>query len=959
MSRLVLALSLALLSPVLLAPVLPAPICLAVTMDRETHDALIRELESVRENLKKDDVSFVPSTLRLADLLADRSRLIYLTNTSDPQILGDRMRAIDLISSVEGRLPADQKAKVDLQKAQLYQLVGSEDKSMEILLSIRREAKGSKTDEYWAATDLLADVEFSHGQFAKARSYYEEINASEKKNDFANYRIAWCDLNQGHEERAVSRMETLLEKQKLEEGLRKEATRDLVLFYARLPFKPRNIDKIKKYSSRSQSDAQENLRVYGEELKRLGRKKESATVLLQYMNITHGAKGDLVAQANLFENLIDINRYQDAVSLLGKIVAASCNESVGGDAATGNCADVQNTIHRSLRGWAAAETNHPSHQLFKAFEVYSRQRPVDEAALLFGVKVAQDNENHREALVILAALTAEAKDPKILETALGAQILSAEKAKDLARQEPAYRDYLRRGTDEKIKTQVLTALVRVLIERKNFVEAENLTVSCLQKKFDRETGDLLLEVYKRSHQVEKERELALRLSQGRLDSDYFQQYKRLSADVVKTRIEQNKASHEDLALLIELAQKSQNPSEKFHTLNDAYLVALQLRDIAGLKRVGDQLVELAPRLASAERRLAYEKRMFVADLELDFAGSLKFEKMIDGNENVFRKVLKARLAHRPDRPAEREIMRESRFSDEQKMWVLEQQVVEDANPLLALSQAESFLSRHKEQHSRLVLTALGRTAPWRVEDYVLHHQGLRGSFVDVMMRRRVALREMNKDIHHLLRSHVGGTTVASFGRSLEQSGQGLLNFSNRFISGTNDVVIVMIAKSNLIKVQKKLMQDLLAARGRLRVSRQHRIAFEQTLRKEILTMNQQVTQLNSDIQIQWEKENIETSFDQVLQISHPLQKRALAEEISFWRSFSQDPLQGRWAQVLRHLRPSDEGGAENISSLFNSIRHHPFEKEYAQRLIRAEESRGNHLMAAFISDRSRSMGGVE
>src|SRR5690606_33104237 len=99
----------------------------------------------------------------------------------------------------------------------------------------------------------------------------------------------------------------------------------------------------------------------------LGKKKESATVFLTYLNTASSDNQTLMAQAELFENLVDVGRRSDALSVLEKLVAARCKDL---------CADIQVRIHRSLRGWAAEEKRKPSPLLMKAFLVYSRHKPL-------------------------------------------------------------------------------------------------------------------------------------------------------------------------------------------------------------------------------------------------------------------------------------------------------------------------------------------------------------------------------------------------------------------------------------------------------------------------------------------------------------------------------------------------------------------------------------------------------
>lgn len=924
----------------------------AVTMDRETHDALISQLQEVRENLKPSDVSYVPTSLRLADLLADRARLTEVQvgdgKPANPaEVKSDRLKAIALIDSVNTSLNSEQKGKAHLQKAQLLQLTGQDEQSIQMLNVVRQESP--RTEEYWVATDLLADLYFSKAEYAKSQKFYEELNRSSKRAPFHEYRLAWCDLNQGREAKAVSRMENLLAG-KIDEGLRKEATRDLVIFYARRPYSPNNIVKIKKYSSQSSSDVSENLRVYGEELKRLGKKKESANVFVTYLGSADKKEDTLDSQADLFENLVDVGRRSEALKVLEKIVSVPCKDS---------CADVQHKIHRTLHNWAAEEKDRPSANLMQAFSLYSRQTPIDGNALLLGIKTAQEGNRHREALSLLATLIAQSKDPQAIETALKAQIASAEKSKDAAARENAYRSYIQRGQDASIKQQSTVALINVLAERKNYAEAETIALQALNQKQNKEIGDLLLEIYSKSGQFEKSRALALRLSKGDGNSDYYKEYKRLSLLVVKKNIDTEKATATDLATLRELAQKSHNPAEQFRILNDAFLVALHLQDFVALKQIGDQLVSTASRLGSKEKQLAYEKRMYVADLELDFATSLRFERMMNKKQSgeQFRMALKSRLSGHPDMNLERKILTQGGSTMEQKMWVLEQQVIDSSRPLDLLKKYKNVARSSRDFHSRLSLMALGRSNPQQVQKYVLSNSSLRGTFIDALMRRRLVLSDMDRDFKRLSRKKISTASMPAFDRSLNEYLDGLNRFERHYTAG-NDAVIQLAAKSDFLVLNRKLQSDLAAAQNRLKVPTKIKIAFSKGLSTQLTVLANKIANGERDLSTEWQQQQMDKSLDTVLKTANQLQKRAVSEEIALWRSFSQAPLQEKWAQLLRNIGESSVGSNKaQLSGLYGELKKNPFRRELVKKLAQEEEARGNHLVATFLSERER-IGGL-
>lgn len=926
----------------------------AVQLDRETHDALIAKLEGVRENLTPSDLSYAPTCIRIADLLADRARLGDMANqegkTSNPeQAKQDRIRALSLLSGVVGLVRDEQRARVELQMAQLLQLTGQNDQATKLLHRVRKTAaKGS--DEYWVSTDLLADMAFSQGQYPQARRYYDEMLKSNKNVQFVTYRLAWCDLNQAQEAKAVQRLEALLARQDLNEGLRKEATHDLVIFYARQPFSEAHVAKIKAYSATSETDAQENLRSYAEELKRLGRKRESAFVFIQYFG-TNPKDSDLLAQADLFENLVDVGQRQEALKILEKIVSQKCREL---------CSDVQVRINRALRGWAAEQKRKAGTNLLAAFEMYARQQPLDQNALLLGIATAQESKRHVEALRLLSVLVLETKDPKVLETALKAQVASAEKIKQPSLREMAYRSYLKQGTDLDIRRHAMISLVTTLAEQKKFGEAEELGMAEFSRKFDADLGDELLGVFQKSGQTEKERQLSLTMARGNYRSKYFNEYKRLTILGVHNRMKSESASQADIQTLVELAPRALTPTEHFRILNDAYLVALQIEDFAHLKTIADKMVELRG-LKRNERQLALEKRVFVADLELDFGTSLQFDKQLSEGSSpakTFRLALKARLSHHPDYRAESKILASRAASTEQKLWIIEQQVLRDENPLATLRKHRSVLARHPEAHSRLFLMAMGRgAADSQAGSYLKSNRSLRGTLAGTLIQRRERLTDLRGLNKRLQTGQIAVRSMQKFDKSLNRFLADLTQLERRFVSDS-DAVIAMIAHSHWEMASRRLYEGLMAAHAQLPVPAKMRAGFQKQLVYQMTNLRERIAKSESQLAHQWANQKIESQLDKLLIGAHPLQKKALVEEIARWRAASGTNLQESWASVLRRIGESSEGSqAADLRPLYVELKRNPFRRELAQKLAKAEASQGNRLLANFLSERQR-VGGL-
>lgn len=929
----------------------------AVRLDLETHDALITKLMEVRSNLTLKDGSFVPTTLRIADLLADRARLLDMksmeaTQAPSAQAKSDRLQAIDLISAVENHAEKDQRSRARLQKAQLLQLLEKNEQATQILLSIRKS--DSKTsDEFWTATDMLADQSFARGDFKQAQKLYSEIRGSSKTSDYVVYRLAWCDLNLQKEAQAINQMESLLAKPNLDPGLKKEASRDIAIFYARRSFHPSSIDKLKSYAG-SKEETEQNLKLYSDELKRLGKKRESATVLLVYLKIAGKGDESQVSRSELFENYVHIGQFKEANAVLERISSQACGEQ---------CKDVQHRIHRTLRGWATEEGKRPSNDLFHAFVTYSQLKPVDNNALLFGIKTAQDADQSKSALALLSILIQNTNDKNVLETALKAQIAAAEKTKTPALKESAYRAYLDRGQDKNLKKEIVTELIASMIEAKNFNDAESFAQKHFSNpKSDRVVGEQLLEIYRKSSQTEKERLFSLKMSAGDSNTDYFRNYKRLSLALTKAKMDEGKAGSSELKLLLELSESKGSAREQFQILNDSFLVALKIEDFQNMKRISDRMVEQSSKLGAMEKHLAFEKRMLVADLELDFYKSLYFDKKLNGKSKdpsqQFRLAVKARLSGQADRGLEKQILNSSRFSFQQRVWVLENQISSDSQPLNLLRQ-NKWISQNTEVHSRLVLMAMARSSTSQVKSYVLSNRSLKGSMVDVLIGRRDLINQMKSYVARALSRPVRFGNLNSFAQSLEVQINGIKGFERQFLARTNDPVAVMLGQGYFMLLNLKLSEQLEASKTALKVSPEQRQALNSQIDIQINNLKSKISQTETQISSLWDKSNIEKDFELVFSLSHPLQRDAIVREIESWRDVSSGSLKRKWNEIL-----ADSGSAKkdlmrdsSVEGLYSSIRRNPFQSDKAKELAKKEEARGNVLVSIFLNQREVKLKG--
>lgn len=925
--------------------VLPAH---AVRLDLETHNALINQLTEIRTHLSPKDASYLPTTLRLADLLSDRARLSDMENVdknqSPKEATRDRTLAIELMDSVVLSLNNSQRATVKIKKAQLFQLLKREDKALQLLHDAKKTSL-KNSDEFLIATDLLADYYFSRGNFVAAKEQYLQLENSSKKKLFNQYRIAWCDLSLGSEKAATNRLESVLQKQDLEPSLRKEASRDLIVFYARQNFTAKNIENIKRFSL--PSDVKENMSFYKDELKRLGKRKEAAIVLMEYIKTYEDQPQSLIAKADLFESYVALNQTQKAYETLQQLLTEKCGEL---------CPDLQLRFQRGVRFWSNQELSNPSKELLQSYLLYSKYRPFDERTLLFATKVCQDANKPDVAFNLLSEIIIEAKSPEILETSLRAQLDSSFKSRNNTHKETALKNYLARGLDAKIKKKVQIDYTQFLIDQKKLPEAEAFATQTLQQTEDPIIAEQLLIIFNKTGQTEKEKALNLKLSNGNPDSRHYRNFKTITLTQIQKKFETDSTNKNDLESLIKLAGTSKSPSEKFKILNDAFLIAIKERDFKSLKDIAISISNLAPLLTKKERALAIEKRILVADLELDFKNSLHFEKQLSGVSNPtaeFKIAIKSRLAGTPNFKLENRILVSSRFSNEQKMWILEQQILSSSKPLKLLRVYGSLI-KDTETHSRLFLLALRNENFSEASSYLQKTPGIRSSFAGELISRKSKIELLSQRYKKAKSVRVQQKNLQSFSQSLKQSIGVQIEFEKVVNQHRRDPIVHSLAMGYLQDLRLILKADLERSKNNLKISENLRKQFLNKLEFEITSLDQKIIQANQQMKSLWASASVKSEFESILQKSSNPQRQAIFKQVSFWSERSI----GTAKELISELLGVISDQPEDLALDYGSLKRNPFDVATAQKIAREEQKRGNYLISTFLIERNNRLEGI-
>jgi hypothetical protein len=556
----------------------------------------------------------------------------------------------------------------------------------------------------------------------------------------------------------------------------------------------------------------------------------------------------------------------------------------------------------------------------------------------------------------LNELIAQTKNSEVLESALRAQISSSFQSKNPQHQEAALKNYLNKGSDLGLKSKAQIDYVQFLTDQKRLPEAESFAQQIYNQSSDKLIAEQLLIIYNKTGQIEKEKQLNLKLADGKAESRHFKNYKKITLSQIQTKIESSKADRADLQTLVQIADSSQSPSEKFKILNDAFLIAIKERDFSNLKEIALKLSTLAPKLARKERDLALEKRILVADLELDFKNSLFFEKQLSSATSPaldFKIAIKSRLAGTPNLKLENQILNSSRFSNEQRLWILEQQLVSSTKPIKLLNIYSAIL-KDEESKSRLFLLCLRGDNTREANIFLRKNPSLYSSFAGGLLLRKHKIEQLATSFKTLGKTRAQRSSLQSFSQSLKQAVSQQVRFENRIQSESRDPVIFSVGLSFIQELRIFLKSDLEKAKKELKVSESIRKQFISRLDSEIQTLDQKINQTNQWILKLWATNEIKSEFASVVLRSSIPQRQAIATQVSHWRNQSL----GTSKELISELLGIARNPLTDLASDYGSLKRNPFDVGTAQRLAKEEQIRGNYLVSEFLTARNNRLEGI-
>ncbi len=960
-------------------------LCLAFTpafaekMDLQTHDLVISKLRHAIESLGTKDDSYLPSAIRLADLLADRSRIKMMKEVEQNcqnclKSEEDRKESLNWYQQTVGKVNGELLSRNLLQMAFLKDSLGQFKKAEADLQTIIKN-KGAHLPLYRGqAFAKLGDMYFKQGEFKKAFDAYSSaltIKQTPEK-EVVVYRQAWCMLNLSRVKPAISQLERLLQTEDLDESFRMDISRDLALFYARDTVTMPRIQRLFDLSPESQR--KENIVQLAKETERLGKKSESALVWMYYLNAGFDQKEGLEAKVRLARLEKDLNHVEKALGILRQATAQAKEEGCKKE-----CDAFQTEFHKMIKDWTREEKKHLTLNLFMGYQIYGDYFKEDADMLFRSAILAQDLKRPDLATVqfqkaVISSynnlddkkLTPEERtaQEKILEGSLLGQIEMAEASNNPNARQAAYLQYLKiRPTGPKA-FEVKFNLAHLSYELKNYPQAGEafrrlaLENDAKNPTLQKQAADLALDsmmVAKRNEEVESwSRDFAKRFPSAQ--AQYLTMSRRASLEIVAARINAKQTDSSDMRRLMGVSLIGSSKDERTAYFRNKYLVAFQIKDLASAKAALREWQELVDKNSSQYQEVL-DKRIFIAELEMDFASAyaLSQRKNFDSEEARNLKLLiLADLSGKSGTRYENAILSRSR-SLETRLFVIVNQVRRSSRPVKMLGIYSSELARSPETFNKLALEVYGHTKDLKVLSILEREPRMRRSTAVSVILRAESYHELRPLLANLRSARLNTRSD----RALEQSLNNKLtllgkleNFYKRPQFKADPILQAVLSRSYAYESQR-LADEILTIPAPKKMKPQQIPLYQNALAQQAAPYqrkSQQAQQISDRI---WSDTSWLESLKTTYRSAKSQYRKALALDLDLVISVAPASTKEELTSLM--LESQKPVSNDDVQRLKWAVQKNPFDMGKVSELREVEMERGNEVMVAHLDERLKNM----
>ncbi len=953
-------------------------------MDLNTHTVVIDRLREIIKSLDNGDVSKVPSTLRLADLLAERSRLKSLSEvekncTNCLKSKEDRVEAIKHYQNILPQLMSDTRGHAMLQKAHLHLSLGQVEQAEKLQKQITSEgSKKHPLNILGQAHAALGDIYFQKAEFKKAKSEYDKaLNIAETpQKGLVHYRLAWCLFNLDQVNKAIAKLEMILQNPQFTENLSSDGTvtqdesfkidvsKDLASFYARTTITEQTLQKLTQLSP--VNFQKENIHYLALEADRVGKKKEAALVWMHYLQLSEKDKDALEAQVRIMKLKRETGDLDGSIRLFVEVKNIwkkhGCSDQ---------CEKLQGEIRRWIIDWNREEKKTLSTQITQAYLIFTDLFPEDEEMLLLGATSAHQRKQYKLAFDFFhdaAELSARKKNFKNLDNALLGEMDMAETMKNSELRMAAYHHYLQLNEKGEHAFEVHFQIAKLYFEikdyekaslafkkvatmnakrefRKEQIEAAHLALNSLIKK----NNDLVIE--------EWSLEFAQRFSEEK--NEFYKIHRKSVINTVSKKINEKTANSADLNKLKSVSLVNATPQEIKSLYKNLYLLSLQLKNYKDALHANLNTLALKD-LSREENSQAVQDRIWLAEMALDYKEAYQLTKSQAGSLNEARALkliwLAGMAGQDPDKH-EKEFLKIS-HNKNLRADVIAHRIQRQAFPLKTLKDHMSELSQSPNTLAKLALEIYAKTRNREVLEKTFTFKSVRTSSFAGLISRLLSTPLLQKDILALTSSRLNNSNPQKLKKSLEDRLKKLASFETLLKQSvqSHDLHFQAVFLNVLKYEYARLHKDVLSLPLPRGLKKEELEQYKGLIAQQAAPYAAKSEKIEEKLQALWKQSDWIDTLAEQYRSARIEYKPALKEDLLHLIKHA-PPSKAQYLQSVLNEKV-DYPQQKTVLAAQSNVRQNPFEEKAVAQLKDIEQKRGNDLVVAHLEARLTQMKGM-
>jgi hypothetical protein len=960
----------------LLSFCLTSTVVRAESLDLQTSNLVIEKLDRLLETLDTDSTAKVPMSLRLADLHADRARLLEV-NQELVKARTDRLQAVELYKSIFNNLDKDQKSKVLAQMAHLYELTVQTFKAQELYKNVVAHENNYSPELISQSCVGLGEMEFNLAHYKKAEKDFKKalkFNEARRK-PYINSRLAWSYFHEGQLDLAKQTIYgTLTSPETTDNSFKEEASRDYSTFLSQGKVSQ---TEIKKLADASPEPARkENLVYLASELDRLGKKSEAVAVWKVVGEENHTEAGDLSEHFRLAQLQYDLNHKDGAVVELDKTI--SIWKSQGCKAKEENCDLLQAKMKKMITDWAAAEEREPSIALIKACSIYLSQFPDLELSY-WAAQAARKAGLFREAIGFYRSASEFAKSAlknkepgkaaTLFEGACLGEIEVAELSKDNSLRDQAYNHYLNEDPNGVKILDVRYQKAHLLYEQKNFsksaVSFHDIAVTDNSKELTlrEKAADISIEALIASKEEANLEVWALEYS--KLFKSREPEYQKIARDAVinheSSTINNDQASTSALENSLEKLNKADlskaSNNEKRTYFKDRLIVSEKLQNVAEVNKAADGLLAIKP-LSKEDKELALSRKEWAAELTLNFSTAFSIAKQmkmpkLSYEERLLKLAMFAELSnHNPD-SYYLEFIRVSK-NKAATQSVMAKLIRKSINPYAQFIKFLPKLKLNSALTATLALEIFGKTHDYKLADSIVKNRKLRSTPAGQTIYRFTFLRDFSLIKHLMSHSQLSSKSPQKLKETLTTRMTLIRQTENqaKHAIRTGDWTLELITLDAVKRQNERLAFDITKLPVPKNLKGAERKQYQELIAKQAAPYNRKAQEVSSKLNQLWSNANVNLLLNEV-KTAKGLLKNVIIQEIKFIAQFApqekradfQDELNKTLADA--NVKPA----TESVREAREMVQASPFNAGKIEKLKDLESQAGHETYANYLDGR--------